>query len=56
VAYVVADYDTSGALRGYCRYDADRVAAEPREADDDVLGVVLVHLEEQTPGKGRTDP
>ena len=27
VAYVVADYDTSGALRGYCRYDAERVAA-----------------------------
>ena len=26
VAYVVADYDTSGALRGYCRYDAARVA------------------------------
>ncbi|MBW3560332.1 MAG: Hsp33 family molecular chaperone [Proteobacteria bacterium] len=26
VAYVVADYDTSGSLRGYCRYDADRVA------------------------------
>ena len=26
VAYVVADYDTSGALRGYCRFDADRVA------------------------------
>jgi len=26
VAYVVADYDTSGALRGYCRYDAERVA------------------------------
>lgn len=26
VAYVVVDYDTSGALRGYCRYDADRVA------------------------------
>ena len=26
VAYVVADYDTTGALRGYCRYDADRVA------------------------------
>jgi molecular chaperone Hsp33 len=25
VAYVVADYDTSGALRGYCRFDADRV-------------------------------
>jgi molecular chaperone Hsp33 len=27
VAYVVADYDTSGGLRGYCRFDADKVAA-----------------------------
>ena len=27
VQYVVADYDTSGALRGYCRFDAERVAA-----------------------------
>ena len=26
VAYVVADYDTDGALRGYCRFDPDRVA------------------------------
>ena len=26
VAYVVADYDTSGALRGYCRFDLERVA------------------------------
>jgi molecular chaperone Hsp33 len=26
VAYVVADYDTTGALRGYCRYDAAQVA------------------------------
>ncbi|MBA3811583.1 MAG: Hsp33 family molecular chaperone [Caulobacteraceae bacterium] len=26
VAYVVADYDTTGALRGYCRFDAARVA------------------------------
>ena len=26
VAYVVADYDTSGALRGYCSFDAARVA------------------------------
>jgi molecular chaperone Hsp33 len=25
VAYVVCDYDTQGSLRGYCRYDADRV-------------------------------
>ena len=30
VAYVVADYDTTGALRGYCRYDADRVAEASR--------------------------
>jgi molecular chaperone Hsp33 len=26
VRYVVADYDTSGGLRGYCRFDADKVA------------------------------
>src|SRR5690606_34009915 len=26
VAFVVADYDTAGILRGYCRFDADRVA------------------------------
>ena len=30
VAYVVADYDTAGALRGYCRFDPDRVAAMPQ--------------------------
>jgi len=27
VRYVVADYDTTGGLRGYCRFDADEVAA-----------------------------
>jgi molecular chaperone Hsp33 len=27
VSYVVADYDTEGSLRGYCRYDEDRLAA-----------------------------
>ena len=27
VRYVVADYDTSGGLRGYCRFDADEVEA-----------------------------
>jgi molecular chaperone Hsp33 len=27
VSYVVADYDTEGSLRGYCRYDADRLTA-----------------------------
>jgi molecular chaperone Hsp33 len=26
VRYVVADYDTSGGLRGYCRFDADKVS------------------------------
>ncbi len=26
VRYVVADYDTSGGLRGYCRFDPERVA------------------------------
>ena len=26
VRYVVADYDTAGALRGYCRFDPERVA------------------------------
>lgn len=26
VAYVVADFDTSGGLRGYCRFDPERVA------------------------------
>lgn len=25
VAYVVADYDTAGALRGYCRFDPERL-------------------------------
>jgi molecular chaperone Hsp33 len=27
VSYVVADYDTEGSLRGYCRYDAEKLAA-----------------------------
>lgn len=27
VAYVVVDYDTAGQMRGYCRFDAERVAA-----------------------------
>ncbi|ATQ43664.1 Hsp33 family molecular chaperone [Caulobacter mirabilis] len=26
VAYVVVDYDTEGKMRGYCRFDAERVA------------------------------
>ena len=31
VSYVVADYDTEGSLRGYCRYDAERLAAVQTE-------------------------
>src|SRR6478736_3313421 len=27
VRYVVADYDTSGGLRGYCRFEPEEVAA-----------------------------
>src|SRR5215469_18514782 len=27
VSFVVADYDTQGALRGYCNYDPERLAA-----------------------------
>ena len=30
VGYVVADYDTSGGLRGYCSFDAGRVAQASR--------------------------
>ena len=30
VKYVVADYDTNGGLRGYCRFDAERVAEASR--------------------------
>lgn len=30
VRYVVVDYDTEGSLRGYCRYDPDRVAEVSR--------------------------
>ncbi len=40
VAYVVADYDTTGGLRGYCRFDADRLAAlgEERPGASALLG------------------
>lgn len=31
VRYVVADYDTSGGLRGYCRFDPEEVAAASAE-------------------------
>jgi len=38
VSYVVADYDTEGALRGYCRYDPERLAAAEAGAQLKPLG------------------
>jgi molecular chaperone Hsp33 len=40
VAYVVADYDTTGGLRGYCRFDAERLVAlgEARPGAQALLG------------------
>ena len=41
VAYVVADYDTSGSLRGYCRFDEARVALLSGEAARPGAGALL---------------
>ncbi|MEO8927825.1 MAG: Hsp33 family molecular chaperone, partial [Caulobacteraceae bacterium] len=41
VAYVVADYDTAGSLRGYCRFDAERVAALSAKATRPGAGALL---------------
>jgi molecular chaperone Hsp33 len=38
VSYVVADYDTEGSLRGYCRYDEGRLAALRPEAGFKAIG------------------
>ncbi|MBP7705260.1 MAG: Hsp33 family molecular chaperone [Caulobacter sp.] len=42
VAYVVVDYDTEGSLRGYCRFDAERLdallAETPRPGAKALLG------------------
>jgi molecular chaperone Hsp33 len=38
VSYVVADYDTEGSLRGYCRYDAERLAALEGESGFKPIG------------------
>ena len=40
------DVEHARQLVGLVADDADRVAVQAREAADDVLGVVLVHLEE----------
>ena len=40
------DVETARQVRRLVGDDADGPAAEPREPDDDVLRVVLVHLEE----------
>ena len=41
VAYVVADYDTAGSLRGFCRFDADRVARLEGEVARPGAGALL---------------
>jgi len=41
VAYVVADYDTDGALRGYCRFDEARLAAMCAEVARPGSGALL---------------
>ncbi|HZZ87907.1 MAG TPA: Hsp33 family molecular chaperone [Caulobacteraceae bacterium] len=38
VSYVVADYDTEGSLRGYCRYDAERLAELTAESGFKAVG------------------
>jgi molecular chaperone Hsp33 len=38
VSYVVADYDTEGSLRGYCRYDEGRLAALRPDAGFKAIG------------------
>jgi molecular chaperone Hsp33 len=43
VAYVVADYDTSGALRGYCRFDVERVGQASTGFARPGAGVLLGH-------------
>ena len=43
VAYVVADYDTSGALRAYCRFDPERVAAASAGFARPGAGALLGH-------------
>ena len=39
------DVEHAGKMRGLIRHDADRAAAQTREADDDVARVVAVHFE-----------
>ena len=58
VAYVVADYDSDGALRGYCRYDAERVARAcegfARPGATSLLGEgVFIMTVDQGPGMDR---
>jgi molecular chaperone Hsp33 len=58
VAYVVADYDSSGALRGYCRFDPERVAQASagfaRPGASTLLGEgVFVMTVDPGPGKER---
>ncbi len=41
VAYVVADYDTAGSLRGYCRFDSERIARLAGEVARPGAGALL---------------
>ena len=49
------DVERAGEHRRLVRDDADRPAVEPREADDDVLRVVLVDLEKVAVVDDRVD-
>jgi molecular chaperone Hsp33 len=39
VQYVVADYDTTGAVRGFCRFDAEAVDRRILENEDSFVGL-----------------
>lgn len=41
VSFIVADYDAPGRLRGYARYDADKLAALAAEGDGSIADLIL---------------
>lgn len=41
VSFIVADYDAPGRLRGYARYDADKLAALVAEGDRSITDLIL---------------
>ena len=42
VRYVVVDYDTEGSMRGYCRYDAERVNKGEMLKLDDIVEILAI--------------